>query len=371
MLREAFTTFTEPVRAAGYQTAYFLANPHSQKQFGFARGFQHYRYAGAEKPERQLDAVLSWLEKEAVSPFLLFIHVIDPHAPYTPAKENYQAVFGTLPKETFNKLPKKDIDIITEYRTFYGRQAKDGNTAKPPLRALSDAGFQFLTQLYDGEINYVDAQFARLIALLEQKKLFNRSLIAFFSDHGEEFLEHGHLNHGTSLFDEQIHVPLIVRPPGGLRQSTRVPFSVGLYDLAPTVAGVPGATLPSYVQAQPLLGPDGGLVVGEDRVVFSELDYYNPDYRKWDAAMMLGSYKVMSQHKGGMLAVFDQNVDAEEKNNLLRYGCGCSPSLKRLLNTFKNEREKHETARKSFGEAVWSTDIDQDTEEKLKALGYI
>src|SRR5882672_1253582 len=76
---------------------------------------------------------------------------------------------------------------------------------------------------YDGEIAYGDQQFARFVAELKAKGLYDRALLVFLADHGEEFGDHGNWTHGTSLYDELVHIPLLVKFPGGRGAGRRVP----------------------------------------------------------------------------------------------------------------------------------------------------
>src|SRR6185503_11389660 len=88
---------------------------------------------------------------------------------------------------------------------------------------------------YDGEIAYGDREFGRFLAELKKRGLYDRALIVFLGDHGEEFLDHGQWTHGKSVFDELIRVPLLVKFPGGSGAGRRVSQQVQVGDVLPTV----------------------------------------------------------------------------------------------------------------------------------------
>jgi arylsulfatase A-like enzyme len=216
VLRDQFTTLAETLKAVGYTTASISVNPHTQKDFGFARGFDMYHYE-SKPPDSQMNDVLSWLET-ATEPFFLFVHARDPHGPYTPSDQDYQLLFRETPKSVLARLPDKDKELLESFRMRYQR-----NTGHVPLDELTPEGVSYLKNLYDAEIRGVDSQFRRMRQFLKRKRLTSRTLVAFISDHGEGFGEHGFFFHGNTLHGEDLHVPLILMGPGippGVRART-------------------------------------------------------------------------------------------------------------------------------------------------------
>ncbi|HVZ36364.1 MAG TPA: sulfatase-like hydrolase/transferase, partial [Polyangiaceae bacterium] len=105
-----------------------------------------------------------------------------------------------------------------------------------------------LRTLYDGEITFWDEHFGRLVAELKRRGLYDGLTIVVTSDHGEEFMEHGGFWHGTTLYDEQLHVPLFVKLPRAERAGTTVSHWVESVDIVPTLVGLQKLTVPESVQ---------------------------------------------------------------------------------------------------------------------------
>ncbi len=199
----------------GYRTGAFLGAFVLDRRFGLNQGFEVYDdeiprdpHAGitleAERPGRDvMDRALAWLQgenKKDSRPFFLWVHLYDAHAPYTP----------------------------------------------PPAWAARHPG-----RPYDGEISEVDAQVGRLLEELDRQGLAEETVVAVAADHGEGLGEHGEITHGL------LHVPLLVRAPGRLEPRV-VETPVSLVDLAPTLAGLLGKSLPAPA------GPGGHTLDGRD-----------------------------------------------------------------------------------------------------------
>jgi arylsulfatase A-like enzyme len=117
------------------------------------------------------------------------------------------------------------------YRTLFAGDGSDG-PAQPEIRALRDA--------YDREIRYVDDELRGLFAALAERGLDESTLVVVTADHGEEFLEHGLLQHGAALYEESLRVPLLLWGPGRIPAGVRIPDAVSLIDVMPTLLGLVG-----------------------------------------------------------------------------------------------------------------------------------
>ena len=135
------------------------------------------------------------------TPFFIWIHLYDPHAPYDPP-------------------------------------------------APFDKRF---TDLYDGEVAYADASLGKLFTYLRQRGLYDRALITMMSDHGESLGAHGESMHGIFLYDETIRVPLLFKLPGELLAGRRVDTRVRLVDVAPTLLSMLSLPLPPTFQGESLV----------------------------------------------------------------------------------------------------------------------
>jgi arylsulfatase A-like enzyme len=149
-------------------------------------------------------------------PLFAFLHTVDPHDPYTPE----------APFLKFKKTGKQ-----REKLGF-----PDSIRLKKKTKGLSQQDIDYIKSLYDCEILHNDYYFGKWIELLKEKNLYEDSIIVLAADHGEQFNEHGSLFHGYSIYNEEIHVPLIIKFPGGKFSGTRTDAIVSQVDIVPTIA---------------------------------------------------------------------------------------------------------------------------------------
>ena len=234
-LPDTAMTLAESFRERGYQTAAFVSSYVLDPRFGWGQGFDHFDavlpatgstlgkeapYPGAfwaaqrfEGFDRRANATtraaIGWVE-QTTEPFFLFVHYFDPHAPY-------------VPPETF---AERAAD--TRF-TLEGRDVK----------GLSPTQLEKLVRQYHGEVLYVDDSLAALLDAVD-RRTGDTALVVVTADHGEGLGQHRWLEHATNLYDEQIHVPLMVRWPGEVPAGRRIATPVGLIDVAPTVLELAG-----------------------------------------------------------------------------------------------------------------------------------
>jgi arylsulfatase A-like enzyme len=195
-----------------------------------------------------VDEALHWIDTVGDTPFFLWLHLMDPHAPYYP-KQEALARLGESPIRPYQ----------ARYLNSYWNRSDLG-----PRRLRSRC--HQIVALYDAGIRWVDAQMGRLVEALRNKDRWNDCIFALTADHGEEFLDHGGRFHPPSrLMEELIHVPLLLRTPGheGKKQEDS-PF--GLIHLGPTLLEAADAPIPeefrgrSYWQAK---SPSATVAVSE------------------------------------------------------------------------------------------------------------
>jgi arylsulfatase A-like enzyme len=228
----------ELMAGLGYETGGFFANKTLHIGNGFGRGFDTF-YSPPASPagegDGQPDAAeltaraLPWLEAHRNSPFFLYVHYMDPHDPY----DNPEIVNNRSPFEPpyHGKIAGGHVHGI-----YAGRIPLED-----PKRDV-----EHLTALYDSEIHYADGFIGRLINSLPPPILGN-TLVVLTADHGEELYEHGGWKHGFTLYEEQIHVPLLARWDGRIPAGSRLRGTVRLIDLVPTlVRAAGGETDPSW-----------------------------------------------------------------------------------------------------------------------------
>ena len=209
----------EMLRTIGYRALGVSSNSIAGPTFGFRRGFSHFKQLsenlsspGIHIPVwRVVNETLEWLER--IGPedsFFVYMHAMDPHAPYYPPEP---------------------------HRSRFAPDAPAGPLGTN-MGKLQPFEIPHLSDVYDAEIASVDEQFGRLLEELDKRGFLDDTLVVFVSDHGEEFLDHGNHGHGSNLYGEQIHVPLIVQLPARLRAAVErsvIEEQVQQIDIAPTI----------------------------------------------------------------------------------------------------------------------------------------
>lgn len=233
---EKVESLPETLEKLGYETGGFFANKVLHEGNGFARGFRTF-YSPPSRPgleaqgQGQPDAaeltgrVLPWLTAHRDGPFFLYVHYVDPHDPY----ENPEIVNNRSP---FEPPSPPYTGPLT------GRHVHGVYTGKIPLED-PEKDTEHLKALYDSEIHYVDGFVGRLIDAIPPEVLEN-TLVVLTADHGEEFREHGGWKHGFTLYEDQIHVPLLVRWDKRIPAGSRLRGTVRLIDLVPTLVNAAG-----------------------------------------------------------------------------------------------------------------------------------
>jgi len=224
-------TFAGLFSAAGYHTGAIGFNTwifsiHSNITNGFEKVievFDQTREGGA-RADSVVDEAMDWIDSNRESPFLAYIHTIDPHGPYVP-EEEYRLDFSRGSYE----------GPVT------GRLEGEGAFVKHDRGSITREDIEHLEDLYDGEIAFLDEELGRLIEYLERSGLWDETTFIVTADHGEEFMDHDRWSHGGTLFQEQLHVPLLIKLPESLGiPPGRIPEPVSLLDVAPTLCHLAG-----------------------------------------------------------------------------------------------------------------------------------
>ncbi len=218
-------------KAEGYETGAFFNVIFMSSDFGFHRGFNHFDCPalGPESSPRNagdtVDAFLHWLQGVPDdTPFFAAVHFFDPHLTYNPS-----APFDSL---------FTDPAYAGEYNNLWGG-VSELNAVHFGRDTIPPEGLFNLMALYDGEIAYTDMQLGRLLDSLSMMGLSGNTLIVVVGDHGEEFLEHGGMDHGRTLYQEICHVPLVFCGPGVPRGEV-VQTLVAQLNVLPTVLNLSG-----------------------------------------------------------------------------------------------------------------------------------
>ncbi|MEE8483944.1 MAG: sulfatase-like hydrolase/transferase [Nitrospinota bacterium] len=326
-------TAAEIFKSAGYDTAAFVGAFVLDSRFGLDQGFDLYdddmengkkvKSSLGIKERRAEDVVksaLGWLEKQAVSsgaPFLMFVHLFDPHAEYDPPE--------------------------------------------PFLSKYAD-------NLYDGEIAYTDSQVGVLLAGLKELGLYDNTVVVLTSDHGESLGEHGEKSHIIFIYNSTIWVPLVIKAPFGKYAGKVVNGMVRHIDILPTIMEVAGIDervpieMKSDMQGISLAGLMGG--DGQDiRLVSYAESWYPKLYYGWSApeSIRYDGYEYISLP---VPEFYDLQKDPGEVDNIYETRKDLAKKYALKLEEIKklSEKGRISDARR---------EMDRETLAKLKSLGYI
>jgi len=271
-----FVTLPEALRGAGWFTVGYSANPLMGRLSNYNQGFRRFLDAALVIPGgdcvnyasgsgRALNRhVLPWIETNEEWPYFLYVHSVDPHEEYEPAEE-YLRLFAD---------PGRDPEYRRAWQALLDvKTIKIGNycTAETFKKAGVEVG-PFVghgKDLYDADVRANDHEISRLIDALAARGELDDMIIVITSDHGEEFMEHGGTSHAYMLWNELIHVPLLVVAPGLLPEGLVVEAPVQSIDIYPTLLELLGVPAPEGLQGRSfaalLRGEGGG-----GRAIFAE-----------------------------------------------------------------------------------------------------
>jgi arylsulfatase A-like enzyme len=172
-----------------------------------------------------VDEACGWLTSVGTQPFFLWLHFMDPHAPYYPSAKSLEQM--------------GDANVSPARARYINESWKRGDIGPGRLSRYRDE----IVQLYDAGIRSVDMHLARLVDFLRSLSLWDNCVFVVTADHGEEFLDHIGMFHSPSQpYQEMLHVPLLMRMPGTQHKLSPVPFSQ--LHLAPTVLDAIGINSP-------------------------------------------------------------------------------------------------------------------------------
>ena len=247
-LQLLWETLPEALQAQGFTTHGVSCNPLIAPERYFDQGFETFvpPPPKAFRPsEEVMPGILDWLESHAGQRFFLYLHLVDPHTPHVPHPEELARLGFTRPDD----FPEHGMD----------RYTADLLTAERPVDVdaiVPVAHQRWIDDQYDASVATGDRWLGVLFERLTQLGLDDRTVIAFTSDHGEELFDHAGLEHGHTLYQELVHVPLILAGPG-IPRGKRVERVVSNRHLAPTLARLAGARLRQVVDAEDLLADKG------------------------------------------------------------------------------------------------------------------
>ena len=327
-LEDDQVTLAEVLQQAGWATSAFVGAFVLDSRWGIDQGFDYYfdNFDFAKYKKISLDSVqreggevikafFEWFEENSPERFFSWIHLYDPHTPYEPPEP---------------------------YRTQYEGQGYG---------------------LYDGEIAYTDHLIGRVLETLREKGQLEKTVVVVVGDHGESLGEHHESSHGFFIYDATVSVPMIIRIPSAELRGKTIAAQVQNIDLMPTLCELLGLPVPDAVQGQSLLPLIGGRDPKRDTEAYSE-SFYPRYHYGWSELKSLRTsrYKFIQAPRPEL---YDLSLDPREKNNIF----GRESSLaERFIRNLEKLEEK--MSRKGI-EDRGPQQLDDDSREKLMALGYI
>ena len=335
-LDPAVPTFAELLAAAGFSTGAITSNPFLDPRFGLDRGFASYDQVPRRKANAVTDAALAWLDRHRDEPFFLFVHLMDPHLPYRPPAELRGRFTGGIDSRL-------------------GYSAAGVRTIRKALPGLPASDRAFLEAAYDEEIVFVDQQLERLLSGLEKMEIWDSTLVMLTSDHGEELFEHGGFEHGHSLYDEVLRVPLAVWDPRA--EPGRRTAPVSLADLLPTALEALGRETPGRMEGVSFW-PSLIHEASTGRRLIAAQDILHGDEQQ---AVIDWPRKLIYRPDGGALQLFDLAADPAEGRDLAADDPAAAAALLRSAKLLLQPKP----------DGAESLELDSATIEELRALGYI
>ena len=325
-------TLAEILGQNGWRTAAITNSPKFSRSLGLDQGFQTYEVVAPYETQPWLERVSKFAEDKPETPLFLFLHVLDPHAPYDPAPV-LRGVFHEPYEGTFDGKLRR-------------LKRKNGGGTGEAYRVIDVA-----RAWYRSEVLEVDEALGQILARLRSTGLLDDAVVILTSDHGEEFLDHGGMEHSHSLYEELIHVPLLIHAPEW-PEGVVITSQVRTVDLLATIlalCGVGGASAGDGIALRPDLRTDTGPAV-------SERDW-NTEI-SWRAGGDNLRYDLKARQ---VLAYTDLRLDPGERENRVRHAYARVEALTKRLESWLRD-----TPLAQGGDSQ----LDPQTREAIEALGY-
>jgi len=389
-LPEEIDSLAGLLKEHGYRTAAVVNSTWLKKEpFRLTRDFDQYLFVDDTMDRRApntwiTEQAINWIEERGEEPLFLFVHYYDVHADYASLPE-YERLFVTeydgevdgtawqLATTSF-----EDDFLAMCHKEYDPSKCRIGTLEKYLVidksvekMILDEADIEHLEQLYDAGIRQLDTELGRLFASIDNEGLMENGLVIVTSDHGEEFMEHGRMDHFLTVYQEVLRVPLILRGrdiPSGLK----VDAPVSIIDILPTVLSAAGIRPPEEIDGLNLKP----LMKEPSRAEFSERFLYGeaagglsyelmmnniyPVYR----SVRKGRHKLIYDSKLDEAWLYDLSVDPYEQKDLRSERPDIAQSLLNEMKTRYSDFIPTPTPENQI-------DLESDELERLRALGYI
>jgi arylsulfatase A-like enzyme len=288
----------ELMKKGGYHTGLFSSNGYVSSKWGFDRGWDESRnFIREDLPngaEYLWKTARGWVDlpNNRSKPKFLYLATVEPHVIYNPKKE-FLAHYWKKPYDGPIRPAKSGVQL---------------GLIKAGKLKVDATDKAYLESLHDAEITQSDAAFAGFIKDLKSRKIYDSSVVVVISDHGDEFWEHGDVGHAQGVYQELVHIPLIIRAPGVLPAGRVVDADVEAMDLFPTLLDLAGLPIPAATQGTSLLPVVQDELAQSPRVSLTQ----NLGITR---GIKLGRYRLV--HGGAnKLEIYDELADPREQTDL-------------------------------------------------------
>lgn len=337
ILSDEHTTLPEILSSHGFATGSFTGGGRLHSE-SFFRGFDVHEVGG----HLGTNPGVQWLKKHPDERFFLFLHSYQVHAPYIAAKEY------------------KDLFVDPEYEVTFRPIPANLGKVRVGRKKLTPEELAYARDSYDAGIRQADAQLQAIFDELEQAGILDEAIVIVTSDHGEEFLEHGSMGHWQIFYRPNLHVPFLLRLPGGAEGGRRIEALSEHIDLLPTVLDL--LDLPPHPEAygRSWAAAVRGGKPPEPRPALAWSARPNEDPRR---SVIAEGHQLMVDVKTGDAALYDLSADPTAQNDIAEE----RPEVRdRLLAVWKEWEPKEKGAWASQSEHV-----NVHLRKSLEALGYL
>ena len=343
-INDKFLTLAEIFKENYYKTKGIISHEYVSHKVGFNQGFDSY---DEDNSRGEYDISSPSITEKAISfikehhknhKFFLFLHYFDPHCNFNmhPNYNYYPNYSGTLTSgqtqvELLEKAPSMSADDI-----------------------------KYIKALYDSEISFTDEYIGKFLNKLKELGLYNNTLIIFTADHGEEFLERGDywIGHCKTLYQELIHVPLIIKLPGKNKKKI-IDKYIGLIDLMPTIIDYAGLRIPNEYE--------GEIVnINDEKELKSKIIISETKKKANLQSVIWRPWKFIYDPNGNLEQLFNLKKDPNESKNVALKDERILKEMETILQNWNDYVKLNKSEAKAQ-----IPNFTEEQKKRLKSLGYI
>ncbi|MFT7487212.1 MAG: arylsulfatase A-like enzyme [Candidatus Paceibacteria bacterium] len=317
-------TLAEVLQQRGYTTGAFACNPLISEEKNFNQGFEYFSQTGHKfiKTPQIIEPIEEWLTQNGHMRFFLYLHLVDPHMPHVPSAEDEKRLANAVP-DGFGT--EQEV-----HKRYKGKALKGGGldeSGKLQPAEFPAGHIEYMSSMYDASVATGDQYLAEIMRILEELGLDENTVVAFTSDHGEAWMEHGGLTHGQSIHRELVAVPLVMAGPG-LPKGVVCETPLSNRHIASTLATIGGAELSRVADSVLLTDvqtiPARPVFFSTTHGTWNQRQGRQPIYGVREGKWVLhfapqgGDYGVSRTQSPaeGMFRLYDTSVDLEEHNDV-------------------------------------------------------